>query len=48
MPHQYEVEIKTLLGSKENADNFIENLENSVEKLEKKGENSQLNHYFMK
>jgi len=47
MSHQYEVEIKTLLGSKENADNFIENLENSVEKLEKKGQNSQLNHYFM-
>ncbi len=47
MNHQYEVEIKTLLGSKENADNFIKNLGNSVEKLEKKWENSQLNHYFM-
>lgn len=47
MNHQYEVEIKTLLGSKENADTFLENLENAVEKLEKKGENSQLNHYFM-
>jgi len=47
MSHQYEVEIKTLLGSKENADNFIESLKNSVEKLEEKGTNSQLNHYFM-
>lgn len=47
MSHQYEVEIKTLLGSRENADNFLENLENSVEKLEKTWENSQLNHYFM-
>jgi len=36
MSHQYEVEIKTLLGSKENADDFLENLENAVEKLEKK------------
>ena len=47
MSHQYEVEIKTLLGSKENADDFLENLENAVEKLEKKWENAQLNHYFM-
>lgn len=36
MSHQYEVEIKTLLGSKENADAFLENLENAVEKLQKK------------
>lgn len=47
MSHQYEIEIKTLLGSKENADTFIQNLENSVEKLEKVGKNSQLNHYFV-
>jgi len=47
MSHQYEVEIKTLLGSKENTDNFIENLRNSVENLEEKWTNSQLNHYFM-
>lgn len=47
MSHQYEVEIKTLLWSKEHADNFIKNLENSVEKLEKIWENAQLNHYFM-
>lgn len=46
MSHQYEVEIKTLIWSKENAENFLENLENAVEKLEKKGENAQLNHYF--
>jgi len=47
MSHQYEIEIKTLLGKKENADIFLENLKNSVENLEKIGENSQLNHYFM-
>ncbi len=46
MQNQYEVEIKTLLGSRENADIFLENLKNSVESLEKKSENSQLNHYF--
>jgi len=47
MDHQYEVEIKVLLGSKENRDAFKENLETSVEKLEMVGENAQLNHYFM-
>lgn len=46
MSHHYEVEIKTLLGSKQNADDFLEALESAVEKLEKTGENSQLNHYF--
>jgi adenylate cyclase class IV len=46
MSHHYEVEIKTLLWSKESADDFLENLENAVEKLEKTWENSQLNHYF--
>ena len=47
MNHQYEVEIKVLLGSKESRDAFKENLETSVEKLEETGKNAQLNHYFM-
>ena len=47
MDHQYEVEIKVLLGSKENRDNFKSSLEDSVEKLEMIGENAQLNHYFI-
>ena len=47
MDHQYEVEIKVLLGSKENRDAFKENLEAGVEELKLISENAQLNHYFM-
>ena len=47
MNHNYEVEIKVLLGSKENRDAFKENLETSVEELKLISENAQLNHYFM-
>lgn len=46
MSHQYEVEIKSLLGTKENAEKFLETLNSSPYPLEKTGENSQLNHYF--
>jgi len=42
--HTYEVEIKSLLGSKENADALREKLR--AEGLKEKGGHSQLNHYF--
>lgn len=42
---EYEIEIKSLLGSQENADNFRRHI---LEKgAQKTGENSQLNHYFV-
>ena len=47
MNHNYEVEIKVLLGSEENKDAFKKNLEETVEKLEAGAQTSQLNHYFI-
>lgn len=46
MSSQYEIEIKVLLGSKEERDRLFANL-NSEGNLVKTGENSQLNHYFL-
>ena len=47
MNHNYEVEIKVLLGSEENKNAFKKNLEETVEKLEAGAQTSQLNHYFI-
>ena len=41
----YEIEIKSLLGSQENADNFRTTI--SDKGAEKQSENNQLNHYFI-
>ena len=46
MSHTYEVEIKTLLGSKENADSLITKLKEFDPKLKLHSEGKQLNHYF--
>jgi adenylate cyclase class IV len=43
----FEIEIKSLLQSKENADRLIEKLKNSDPKLILIGQSSQLNHYFV-
>lgn len=43
---QYEVEIKTLLGTKDQADAFVEALGKSKGTLTQKGSHKQLNHYF--
>lgn len=43
----FEVEIKSLLGSKENADALRERLKNHDAKLTHHGSHSQLNHYFV-
>jgi len=43
----YEIEIKSLLGSKEAADRLLETLKRKDPDLVKVGENSQLNHYFV-
>jgi len=44
--HDYEVEIKTLLGSKENAEALLTKMRSSTSDLKEKGEHKQLNHYF--
>lgn len=43
----YEVEIKTLLGSKDNADALIERMRELDPSVELRSRNSQLNHYFV-
>ncbi len=45
--HNYEVEIKVLLSSKENKDKFKENLKHKLIDLKFLWQNSQLNHYFI-
>lgn len=45
--HAYEVEIKTLLGSKENADALLARMRELDPAMEMRSRNSQLNHYFM-
>lgn len=47
MPHSYEVEIKTLLGSKENADSLKEKLVAKGAQLVPEKSSKQLNHYFV-
>src|SRR3989344_7262021 len=44
--NSYEIEIKSLLGDKENADALIEKLKNDPT-FESLGSHSQLNHYFV-
>jgi len=44
--HTYEIEIKSLLGSRENAGNFRKKLKEKDPNLELVGTNNQLNHYF--
>jgi len=46
MSHTYEVEIKSLLGSKENADSFVSKLKKENPDLKLSSEGKQLNHYF--
>ena len=46
MSHTYEVEIKSLLGSKENADKLKSNLQKLYPKTKLIGKGKQLNHYF--
>lgn len=46
MPHTYEVEVKTLLGTKEKADALVSALKKNDPKLRVTGEEKQLNHYF--
>lgn len=43
----YEIEIKTLLGSKDNADALIERMRELDPSVELRSRNSQLNHYFV-
>ncbi len=43
----FEVEIKSLLGSKEKADSLIKELKSKYPKAKKVGEEKQLNHYFV-
>jgi adenylate cyclase class IV len=43
----FEIEIKTLLGSDENAQNLIQKLHENDKNISLKDENSQLNHYFL-
>ncbi len=45
--HNYEVEIKVLLSSKENKDKFKEKLKHKLIDLKFLWKNSQLNHYFI-
>lgn len=44
--NHYEVEIKTLLQSKENADKLVEKMKEKDPSLVTKGSHKQLNHYF--
>jgi len=46
MSHSYEVEIKSLLGSKENAAALIDSLKKHDKGLKLAGQGKQLNHYF--
>ena len=43
----FEIEIKSLLQTKENADRFLEKLKNIDPKLKSISQSSQLNHYFI-
>jgi adenylate cyclase class IV len=43
----YEIEIKCLLGTKENAEALLEKMKSLDSEMHVKGTNSQLNHYFM-
>lgn len=45
--HQYEIEIKSLLGSKEKATALVVKMHELDAKVELLGESSQLNHYFV-
>jgi adenylate cyclase class IV len=47
MLHNYEIEIKSLLGSKENADALVSKLKESDPELKLVSEGKQLNHYFV-
>lgn len=47
MSQQYEIEIKSLLGEKENADALIEKMQAIDPNMKLIGEGSQLNHYFV-
>ena len=44
--HSYEIEIKSLLGSKENADLLLSKMKNTGLNLIEMGSHKQLNHYF--
>lgn len=46
MSHQYEIEIKSLLGSQENMETFKKRLIDSAHKTDLVSTNKQLNHYF--
>ncbi len=47
MSHSYEIEIKSLLGSKENADQLIAGMKAKDTGLTEVGSHKQLNHYFI-
>lgn len=47
MNHSYEIEIKSLLGGKEKADELISKMKASDPSLQVKGSHKQLNHYFV-
>ncbi len=47
MSHSYEIEIKSLLGSKENADRLISGIKAKDSNLTEVGSHKQLNHYFI-
>ncbi len=47
MTHQYEIEIKSLLGSKDNADALVEKMKASDSDFKILGSHKQLNHYFV-
>jgi predicted adenylyl cyclase CyaB len=47
MASQYEIEIKVLLGSFTEKDRLLSNLQSNGNTLVLKGQNSQLNHYFI-
>lgn len=46
MSHQYEIEIKSLLGEKANADGLIQKLQEKYPDIQKGEDENQLNHYF--
>ncbi len=46
MSHTYEVEIKSLLGSKDNADSLVSKLKKQNPDIKLSSEGKQLNHYF--
>jgi adenylate cyclase class IV len=45
--HGYEIEIKTLLGSRKNADALLSKMQKLDSDLKELGEHKQLNHYFI-